>query len=165
MIQPGLEDLSITGCKFAPAFTLQLSLTLDPRSIEANLLIICASLPTIPQFVREVAPRLMSSAGNSKYFKQSDSGRNWHTTISSDSRKKRTKKRNPYGMDTDLMMETLVDTDGNGGHAQTSSSGANGESNTTIHNENAINKVQTAQVTSSPISHSNVEPEWQRAFA
>ncbi|KAI9710276.1 MAG: hypothetical protein M1820_002770 [Bogoriella megaspora] len=120
-------------------------------TIEANLLIICASLPTIRQFARTVAPKIFSTTEDSEYYKRSGPSKNIPSIGGSSSRAKNTRQRGPYGYDADLMMETLVDR-GNGSHMHEAEEG-NLRSSDEAHGKpvildnKSILKTQTAEVT------------------
>ncbi|KAJ4361013.1 uncharacterized protein N0V89_001582 [Didymosphaeria variabile] len=116
-------------------------------SIEANLLIICASLPTVRQFIRTVAPGLLSSIQDSNYYSKGSRGD--IVTIGGGSRGNRSsRRRGPY--DSDIMMETLVDASSSP-HAHENEEGnlrssADGDSNRAVPH-GGIMKTQTAEVT------------------
>jgi len=111
----------------------------------------CASLPTLRQFVRTVAPRFLGSTNNSNYYNNSGSAGNAPTIGAISSRGKKIKERGPYDHDPDVMMETLVD-GGDWTHAHEIEEGnlrrsADGDSNTAILDDGGITRMQTTQVT------------------
>jgi hypothetical protein len=115
-------------------------------SIEANLLIICASLPTVRQFLRAVAPGLVSRIEESDFSKRSGI-----VTIGGSGASKKNSRRRGLN-DSDIMMETLVDGGaGNTSHVHEIEEGnvpgsVDGESNRAA-SLGGIMKTQTAQVT------------------
>ncbi|KAI9687152.1 MAG: hypothetical protein M1822_002563 [Bathelium mastoideum] len=120
-------------------------------TIEANLLIICASLPTIRQFGRTVAPKFLSSSDSANYYNRADPAGNIPSVGSSRSRGKYRRERGPYDYDSDLMMETLVN-GGSGTHAHDVEGGnlhssADRDSKTAIFGDKSIMRTRTAQVT------------------
>jgi len=116
-------------------------------TIEANLLIICASLPTVRQFVRTVAPGILQSIHSSKYFEGSGSAGNLPTlvTIGGISSHSKKKKRGMY--ESDIMMETLVDNGANDVEGPNMRLSADGSNKTATTNHLGITKTQTTQVT------------------
>jgi hypothetical protein len=116
-------------------------------TIEANLLIICASLPTIRQFMRTVAPGILQSIQSSKYLEGSRSAGNLPTlvTIGGISSHSKKKKRGMY--ESDIMMETLVDNGANDAEGPNGRLSADGSSKTTTTTHLGITKTQTTQVT------------------
>ncbi|KAF2120045.1 hypothetical protein BDV96DRAFT_539743 [Lophiotrema nucula] len=137
-------------------------------TIEANLLIICASLPTIRQFVRTVAPGLLSITHSSKYNKGSGSTGNLRTIGGITSRSKNARKHGPYDYDTDIAMETLVD-GGSSTNAHDFEEGhqlgsIDGDSKTTISETRGITKTQTAEVTYTVNRNWQPEATMRRSF-
>jgi hypothetical protein len=134
------------------------------RSIEANLLIICASLPTLRQFIRTIAPSLLTSADNSKYFKGSGSGsRGPIRTIGEiSSRDKRARDRTPYDYDGDIMMETLVGAEVEEGSQRKSGDGGSGRG--AQDDRGGITKTRTAEVTSYSMHQTGGEADRGRSF-
>ncbi|KAF4610391.1 hypothetical protein G7Y89_g15728 [Cudoniella acicularis] len=116
-------------------------------TIEANLLIMCASLPTIRQFVQAVAPKFLSGTDNSNYYANSGSAGNMPSIGGVSSRSKNKRGRGPYDNDTDIIMEMLVD-GGSWTHAHKVGEGnlrssADGDSNTAALDDQGITSMQT----------------------
>ncbi|KAF1953114.1 hypothetical protein CC80DRAFT_478548 [Byssothecium circinans] len=115
-------------------------------TIEANLLIICASLPTCRQFAWTVAPGLFSTV-QSSYVKNS---RGDIATIGGgSSRNKHSRQRRTH--DADIMMDTLVEGAGSPTHARDTEEGIRrhslgGESDK-ADSQKGILKTQTTHVT------------------
>jgi hypothetical protein len=122
LISRGEAALSVPGCKsFCNPFiqsccytNLSPCLLTPPAScVEANLLIICASLPTLRIFFRTVAPNLMSSDANGS-TKSGElggvSGTHGVQTIGGSGGFKINPKRQYYGRfdDDEYHMETMV---------------------------------------------------------
>lgn len=116
LTRPGEPVRSVYGCKFHTSHCSSLLPTPRNSCVEANLLIMCGSLPTLRLFFRTVAPNLLSSSGgNSKTgtgglggVSGSRNTRGLHTIGSSGSRIN--PKRNHYGRfdDEEYHMETMV---------------------------------------------------------